>query len=601
MSASDYLVLPGLVLFPLALYALFRWRYLRAISRELYTHAVGSRRPESAQSQATRWQPLNPERQIDVTWVDAVDVAARFRPASLVEAYRHTRATHGAFAVSGAVFTLCSAVIVSIVLIDHGGQPRSSWIIGSFSTLNGLVVTLAFARLGWARSIGAVVAWTAVQLVLLVGVADLSLRPAGSLLLNTYSLNAIPILAAGLLTLRGTRILTLAFMPAIGILIVISVVFAVGLENLAYGSKGTPGASSVALGAIVAAAGIGVVVRQIRHGLDRRFGVIWLSATCVLVLVAWLTGDANWTPLAGIGVNGSLVLLWWILFSGYASYQVPDEVVHFSGCMFVLAMWNSVLMGAERFEVLWLLLPLGAFAITISTILRRRRAAMSLNAYVPLPRLLLLRVFHQRPRDGWLIDALDDSWRRVGRLDLFVGLDLALRAVNALTLRNFIFGRVHGSFFGSLADLQERLPLLPQGLSLECRYPLNELRCPPDAWAWVVALLMREARVVLMDLRGLSASNKGALQELSMVISWVPLHQVVILCDRTTDERLLNKNIQEAWSQVPAGSPNFDRLIGTIRLLRCSGSRRTDGRAVDWAVFNAAFGELALEANPLTA
>jgi hypothetical protein len=276
---------------------------------------------------------------------------------------------------------------------------------------------------------------------------------------------------------------------------------------------------------------------------------------------------------------------------------MPDEILHFSGCLAVLAVWIGALTGVTRFELLWLLIPFSAYAITLWALLHRRRTWTSFA----VPRLLLLRVFHQTPRDSWLIDTLDDSWRRTGRLDLTVGLDLALRAVNTLALENFFLGRVHRYFFRSLADVRERLAALPQAMALDGRYPLNELHCLLDTWQWVVEALVREARVVLMDLRGLSASNTGALKELSMVIPWVPLSQIVILSDRSTDERLLTEGIRDAWSRVPAGSPNFRRCNGTLRLLRCSGSRHVDARAVDWAVFTAASDEAAVQAHVVTA
>jgi hypothetical protein len=91
-----------------------------------------------------------------------------------------------------------------------------------------------------------------------------------------------------------------------------------------------------------------------------------------------------------------------------------------------------------------------------------------------------------------------------------------------------------------------------------------------------------------MDLRGLSASNTGALQELSIVIPCVPLSRIIIVSDRSTDERLLTEGIRDAWSRVRPGALNFRSAEGTIRLLRCSGSHRSDARAVDRAVFAAA-------------
>ena len=473
--------------------------------------------------------------------------------------------------------------------------------IGSLNTLSGLFVTLAFARLGWSRSIGAVLAWIGLQFALLLGAVKMPLPAATSLIFYSISLTGIPIVGAGLMALRTTRILTVAFMPAMALLIVLTTAVGVTLEALGIRVEGTPSVSATALGAANLVIGVVVVVRQIRRGLERRFVAMWLSATCAFSLMAWLTGHDVWMVPVGIGVNGSFVLLWWGVFTRFlrlrADGHMPDEILHFSGCLAVLAVWIGVLTGVTRFEVLWPLIPFVAYAITLWMLLRRLRTSTSVLA----PRLLLLRVFHQSPRDTWLIDTLDDSWRRAGRLDLMVGLDLALRAVNTLALENFFLGRVHRHFVRSLTDVRERLSRLPRAMALDGRYPLNELHCLLDTWEWVVEALVREARVVVMDLRGLRASNTGALQELAIVIPRVALSQVVILSDRSTDERLLAEGIRDAWSRVPPDSPNFHRPSGTLRLLRCCGSRRIDAHAVDWAVFTAASGEQAVQACVVTA
>ena len=598
MSAAEalpYLVVAAFPVLLLGLYALFRWRYLRSVSQHLYTRAgVASEFASPAVPHEPRL-----DRQIEVAWAEAADVVSWPQPPNLVEASRRTRAMRVAFAVSGLVFTFCAAAIASYVLTAHGSSLRAAWVIGSTSTFSGLFVTLLFARPGWTRGIGVILAWITLQLALLMGIAQVSFPLAASVLVDSISLNGIPILGAGLLALRTTRILTVAFMPALVLFIVLSTLVAVVLEILGAKMEGTVSVSSMALGAAAFVIGLVAIVTQIRRGLDRRFVSIWLFATCALAVVAWITRDGRWAPLLGVGVNGTMVLLWWAVFRHFlrlrADGHMPDEVLHFSGCLFVLLVWIGAFTSMQRLEVLWLLVPFGAYAVTLWSLLRKRR---NLGSF-PVPRLLLLRVFHQTPRDSWLIDTLDDSWRRAGRLDLTVGLDLALRAVNALALENFFLGRVHRYFFRSPGDIKERLPHLPQAMALDGRYPLNEVHCLLDTWEWVVDALVRDARVVLMDLRGLSPSNTGALQEVSMVLPWVPLSRIVMLSDRTTDEHLLTAGIRDAWSRVPVGSPNFDQSHGTLRLLRCSGSRRLDARAVDWAVFDAASGKSPVQATVL--
>lgn len=508
-----------------------------------------------------------------------------------------------AFAVSGVVFTLCAGVVTWYPLTAHGQRSQFALPLASLSTAISLFLTLVFAQLDWARSLGAIVAWAALQLVILMGAANVPWPTAWALLLQTIQLNSVPIVGIGLLALRTTRVLTVALLPALALLIVLTtgVVLLLGLIGLPV--EGTPEVSGVVLGAVVTVIGIVVVVWRIRRGLTQRFVAAWLSATGALAFIALLTTNAGWAPLLGVGVNGSFVLLWWVIFRRFLRLRsdghMPDEVLHFSGCLFVVLVWIGAQTSPAGFKVLWLLIPFAAYAITLWTLLHGRRTREA-RGHTPALRFLLWRVFHQTPKDSWLIDTLENSWRRVGRLDLTVGLDLAMRSVNALALENFFRGRARRHFLSSAAEVRERLTGLPQGLALDGRYPLNELHCLLDTWELVVDALVREARVVLMDLRGLSQSNTGALRELSMVLPWAPLNRIIILSDRTTDERLLTEGIRNAWAHVPAGAPNFHQSHGTLRLLRCSGSRRVDARAVDRAVFDAVSGESPVQESVLT-
>lgn len=55
---------------------------------------------------------------------------------------------------------------------------------------------------------------------------------------------------------------------------------------------------------------------------------------------------------------------------------------------------------------------------------------------------------------------------------------------------------------------------------------------------------------VLMDLRGLRATNRGAIRELSLVLPRVDPARIVVLTDRNTDERLLIEAVEQAWAQM---------------------------------------------------
>jgi hypothetical protein len=105
----------------------------------------------------------------------------------------------------------------------------------------------------------------------------------------------------------------------------------------------------------------------------------------------------------------------------------------------------------------------------------------------------------------------------------------------------------------------------------------------------VVSELAAATDVVMMDLRGFQATNTGAVFELSLIVSRVPLSRVVLLTDTTTDERLLREVVQRSWWQVPEKSPNFTLVEPTIAVVRRSKGRRQGVTAMLQALFVAAF------------
>jgi hypothetical protein len=201
-------------------------------------------------------------------------------------------------------------------------------------------------------------------------------------------------------------------------------------------------------------------------------------------------------------------------------------------------------------------------------------------------------VFRQTSGDTRLLDALDDSWRRHGSLDLVVWMDLALSTLNALTIENFLVGRVDRQFLRDEADARTRLPQLPDAIALDGRYPMNELHCQSGIWQEVVARLARESDVVLMDLRGFQQSNEGVIAELSLVVRHVRLSRIVLLTDARTDERLLADVVQNAWHALPPDSPNANASdLAQLQVVRSSASWSVTARAVARQVFTAGFGE----------
>jgi len=188
-----------------------------------------------------------------------------------------------------------------------------------------------------------------------------------------------------------------------------------------------------------------------------------------------------------------------------------------------------------------------------------------------------------------LLDLLENSWRRVGRVDVVVGVDVALRTLSASTLEMFLRGRIAQHFIGTPHDVEDRLATLSDEPMADGLYPVNELHCSPQIWPDVVTRLATGADVVLVDVRRLQAANTGALFELSLAVRRVPLGRIVILADARTDERAVSQAIEQAWAHLPPDSPNLAIRKPRLRWVSCAGSRGGQGRRIANAVFAAAF------------
>jgi hypothetical protein len=238
--------------------------------------------------------------------------------------------------------------------------------------------------------------------------------------------------------------------------------------------------------------------------------------------------------------------------------------------------WNGMAPAILTFVV---------YVVALFVLLRRQQ-----RQRVPRPaaRMLLLRVFAQEPVRNRLLDALDDSWRRIGRVDLIVGADLAVRSLSARALQGFLLGRGHGRVLTTEQDADRRIAILPKRQAFDGRFPLNELTCSPAVWPHAVRTLATDADVVLMDFRGWRPSHRGATFELSIALDRVHLSRLVVLAGTDADTAVLSEAVTGAWSRLQSSSVNAQLVEPSLRIIRCSGRRRIDAGAIAHAVVIAA-------------
>ena len=276
-----------------------------------------------------------------------------------------------------------------------------------------------------------------------------------------------------------------------------------------------------------------------------------------------------------IGSNGLFAIMVWAAMRGMIEIKrrgwAPDETLHFALCLLVPTTFPFLYLDPS----VWQWVPYVASLLTVMSVALWRR---SKRARARPPRLLLLRVFGDERVGSGVLDALDDTWRRLGTVDLVVGPDVAVRTVGAASLENFLMGRAHRQFIATRDDLDRDLQRASDAWpALDLRYALHEWYCLPDTWPTVVERLVSAADVVLVDLRGFGEQNRGVAFELSILMQRMPLERVVLITDATTNEPVLTNVLERARTALPANSPNARRESLRRRsdpLLRTEAHRR---------------------------
>lgn len=104
----------------------------------------------------------------------------------------------------------------------------------------------------------------------------------------------------------------------------------------------------------------------------------------------------------------------------------------------------------------------------------------------------------------------------------------------------------------------------PRGIDLA--YKPMQVSCHDNTWRVAVDEFARRADAVLMDLRGISASNQGCADEVDFLLDTVPLHKILFLVDAGTDQALVHRLLLERWQMLDGASPNLRLQHPAVRL-----------------------------------
>jgi hypothetical protein len=188
------------------------------------------------------------------------------------------------------------------------------------------------------------------------------------------------------------------------------------------------------------------------------------------------------------------------------------------------------------------IVALALFIVTLHLLLIRiyRRRKPLTNK-----RLLLLRVFGRPNEREDLLDDLNDTWRRIGAIDLLAASDVASRTLESRMLEAFLLRRGDDQFLRSEADLNLRIEQRRSRIEGDARYPVDPFFCHESIWWTAFTKLAEKSDVVMMDVRGFTTRNEGCVRELTYLLQH-PLRQVVLVGDSRTDLHALDEMTRAA-------------------------------------------------------
>lgn len=257
--------------------------------------------------------------------------------------------------------------------------------------------------------------------------------------------------------------------------------------------------------------------------------VVRLSPSGSWQTVNYLRGLAAVTTIIIVALLAILAatLSWLLVRTLGRAYRLGA----FSDLLYMVGLyWLIVLGNAATLVGSWL--PLLALACLPLLLLACRRRL--LPAADP-PILLVLRVYRDEAATSSLFDLVVDRWRHTGLVYLLAGPDLALRTLDPERLFAYIDRRLGRYLITGEEALERRLAEVRTAADHDGRFRLYEFLCLAGAWQATYARLLNRANCVLMDLRGLRASNLGSLYELRKLGQATHLQRAVLIIDERTD------------------------------------------------------------------
>jgi len=285
--------------------------------------------------------------------------------------------------------------------------------------------------------------------------------------------------------------------------------------------------------------------------------------------IEWMLAGTLVLSIVACASLGWFVLAW--VRKAHLAKAISDRSLGLDAFWLFFAAYNSAEFAVQG--PLWLLVGVLAFVACKLVLAAQRRLERRRSLTLPPRGLTFLRVFALGAKSNALFDALAKHWRRIGSMQLITGPDVAHSVVQPHQLLDFVSGRLATHFIADAGALEARMAQRDRTPDRDGWYRVNSFFCRADTWQAVLARLVGEGDVILMDLRSFSARNAGCVHELTHLVHHVPLGRCVFVVDASTDVADLRKILDEALSGVGAGSANRSIASGAVALHRVDSPR----------------------------
>lgn len=387
--------------------------------------------------------------------------------------------------------------------------------------------------------------WRRILLVVLyagIGTAVLLLlwpkSPKQGLLIASYLFDflIVPFLVLLFLFLRPLRaVATLFVAAAIEIGSIALYILLVRPGAVAGGFKDVAAhASAAGLGMANIAAGIVIAVMLLRgRRAVRLAGFAVALAGAILLDHGFVHHDLPpaVTAFGFVAVAVLEIYIVWAAFKAIASLNLTGDLMqaHLGWILLTAYFMCFAVFSTKRATATWgFAVAIVVFVAVLHLLLWSIRKSRPPEA--PM-RLLFLRVFRRSRAGDDVLRDLDDTWRRVGAVDLIAGTDVASRTTTSTTLEAFLLLHADEEFLKPEDDVDARLARRRLAIEMDARYPVNAVYCYRSTWQRAFARLAGGTNAVLMDLRGFSAANKWCEFELRSLLRYFDAERIVLLAD----------------------------------------------------------------------